>query len=382
VSDPDSSAAPAPVDRSGPLPYLPQLDGLRAVAVALVIAVHDYRITGGYLGVDVFFVLSGYLITSVLLADRDRGNWSLRSFYARRFLRLSPALLVMLVLLVPFGRHLSGNGTLSGYLGSALASGTYVSDFLTAANPVYPGALSHTWSLAIEEQFYLLWPVALLALLQSGLRPRAMCVRVGLVAFAMLAVLVAASVPRGASGAPAVYYLPVTRGGVIVLGCLLALVLRERRIRSARAATGLTLASALVLAAAVAAAPDTFERAAGLAVLVAGLASAGLIAGLVSAAGSVVARLLGAAPIAYLGRISYGIYLWHLPIFWGIPPRPFLGTERASTSVLKLALTVTAAVLSFHFVERPFLKLKSRLRRDAAQPLVPAAEAEPLSEAG
>lgn len=158
------------------LSYRPELDGLRGISILLVFVHHFYHpvLPGGFLGVDIFFVLSGFLITSLLLQEWDsKGSINLRDFYIRRALRLMPALLALVLVLGVFAAFfLSGDGALLTYQGIWLTL-SYVSNWLYAFHYVSPNnPLGITWSLAIEEQFYLLWPVILRFVLRSGISRR------------------------------------------------------------------------------------------------------------------------------------------------------------------------------------------------------------------
>jgi peptidoglycan/LPS O-acetylase OafA/YrhL len=350
------------------LRYIPQLDGLRALAVAAVVALHlDLpRTDGGFVGVDVFFVLSGYLITNVLLAELDEHGLSLGRFYARRMLRLYPALIVMLVVLTPVGASLVPSDTTGAYLASAAAAATYTSDFVSAFNGAYMGVIGHTWSLAIEEQFYLLWPLAVIGLLVHRRASRATAARITAGVGAAAMVLLVVLYGPGDQAAPgAAYYLPITRGGVLLFGCALALAGRPIRWGGK-----VTLAGLLILAAVVVSPVDPDTRTGGLMIVLAAAASTLVIAGLVSAPGSWAARAFATRPMVLGGRLSYSIYLWHLPIVWGVSSHPF-GLPASVTIVLKLAATFIVSYASYRLVETPFLRLKDRLR-PKAEATIPA----------
>lgn len=333
--------------------YVPQLDGLRTIAVLLVIASHTAWIPSGYVGVDIFFALSGYLITAILLREYDGGRWSLKRFYLRRARRLYPALLTLLVLGLPFASLLAYS--MRHYLKSALIAGVYLSDFATAHSVPSLGALQHTWSLAVEEQFYLLWPLALLALLHLGARAR--WFTLGAVTVGMLVGL--CLLPASA------LYLPFTRGGDILVGCMLALALRNRSLPRPRVVSSL---SAVALAGTVALAPLAGTPHAGLACAIAAIAATGLIGGVLE--GGLLARFLSWKPLVWAGQRSYGIYLFHLPlllILWG----PASAPQRSGRILVEDVLgSVALAALSYWLIESPFLR---RNRRSvAAAPVVTA----------
>jgi peptidoglycan/LPS O-acetylase OafA/YrhL len=201
--------------------YRPELDGIRALAVFAVFASHVGwgRMVGGWIGVGIFFVLSGYLITSILMVEWQRtGAIALRSFYLKRLLRLYPALLVMLVGCALFAPVFGNGGTAKGYLFSAAATGLYFQDFIAGITGSAHGAFLHTWSLAVEEQFYMFWPPALILIL----RKRASVLVWALAGTAVSWILLLFTTRGRAGTVPATYALPHTRAGELLLGCALA----------------------------------------------------------------------------------------------------------------------------------------------------------------
>lgn len=318
------------------LGYVPALDGLRAVAITLVVSHHAFGWpAGGWLGVDLFFVLSGFLITTLLL--ERRGSESISGFYRRRALRLLPALCALLVVALAVDRSLFG--TLAG-LG-------YFSNFLMAAGhpPELPESFAHLWSLAAEEQFYIVWPFVLYGVIRLGTRVFFSIAAAGALASTLLAFTLFVG---GASGYR-LFYAPDTRAAPILVGCALALGLQIRPLSLARLEIpALALALALVL---------TMEyvklSTSGPPILLFALASAVLIVrALRNSSG--VRRLLSLGPFVFLGRISYALYLWHWPLFvWlGVAG----GFELLDLPVI--ALAVLLAIGSYYLVERPFLRLK------------------------
>jgi len=293
--------------------YDPALDGLRAIAVIVVMAFHAGvpGMTWGYLGVDVFFVLSGYLITRIL---REHPQ-PIGQFYLRRALRLYPALLLMLVVF----------GAMTGdWLQPALAA-LYVTDF-TAAFSRTPADLIHTWSLSVEEHFYLLWPLVL-PFLARAKDPR----RVLLVAWAVMTAW--RVVNFFLFGWDQAYFRFDTRGSGILLGAALAYGVKVPR-----------WCVLLAIPAAVASI-NRFE----LQPLLFGMPLMEIATAAVILQSP---RML--APLAPLGVLSYGLYLWHLPIM-----RWMYGTEPLMMFVLGLALSLLMALLSYLTVERA-----GRLYRD------------------
>jgi peptidoglycan/LPS O-acetylase OafA/YrhL len=345
--------------------YRPALDGVRALAVASVVGYHFgfHALPGGFLGVDVFFVLSGYLITSLLLQEHAaRGSISLSGFYVRRLRRLFPALaLVVLAVLVRTALFASPLQLQDRFHDMVAALLYYANWHYIASDQSYFAGLSgasplrHTWSLAIEEQFYLVWPVLLLGLLRLGaLRRRGLLLAgttalVGLSAWSMAQ----AFDPDAPSRA---YYGSDGRAQQLLVGVLLAVVLLAPR---ARAASHRTWAVASLLGlAAVAVSLNRYHDQASFyyqgGALLAAVLAAVLIAGVERAPSGPVARLLSLGPVAWLGRISYGVYLWHWPVLVWVHASPDAGaTTRRGVTVLRIALTLVVATASYYLVERP-----------------------------
>ena len=348
------------------LAYRPALDGLRAIAVLAVVAYHlGYtQVRGGFLGVDVFFVLSGFLITTLLLLEHQRtGTVSLRAFWGRRARRLLPALLLVLLAVAVWEWGTAAAYELPQRRTDLLWALFYGSNWnLVATAQDYfaqydtASLVRHTWSLAIEEQFYILWPLIVLGALRlAGGRTRALlgvCVAGIGVSVAMMAVLYSPADPSRA------YYGTEARVHQLLIGALLAVALarseafrRPRRIGSAAAATGLVL---LVVAIATLGDGNTAYYH-GVSALVA-LATALLVWGLEVAPYGAPARALGIAPMRWVGRVSYGIYLWHWPVILaiGTPAAVFAWMPGSlGLTATRVLFTALLAGLSFHLVERP-----------------------------
>ncbi|WP_230203278.1 acyltransferase family protein [Parafrankia discariae] len=370
----------------------PALDGVRALAVLCVLVFHMDSLSGGYLGVDVFFVLSGFLITKQLLAERDRtGRVSLRRFYLRRAYRLLPAFwllaLVGLTTVVVLGIGTAGER--DEFLDSLAASMFYLNNyFQVVRQSTGAGWLGHTWSLSLEEQFYLLWPLVLIVLCR---RPR-LVRRLPLV---LLGGAVAVALWRnvltsfGASGTRT-YFALDTRADALLVGCAVAAWLRAAR-RGASgengagaggAAKGGTgedgaalawrrrldrvtavlpvagpVALALLAVAAVTAPGSWGPRPTVLShggyTVVALLAGAVVLALELGPRTSWLFRALAAPPLAWLGRISYGFYLWHFPVVahWGHDLTGALGRWPAILAVGLISVALAAA--SYYLLERP-----------------------------
>jgi peptidoglycan/LPS O-acetylase OafA/YrhL len=319
---------------------IPALDGLRAVACLAVIGVHAKLrvLAGGWLGVDVFFVLSGFLITGVLLAERDRtGRIRLGWFYARRAGRLYPALLVtVLAVTVAMKAGYPGAGG-NGDWGPLMAV-LYLQDFWKEFGH-YGGQLAHTWSLAVEEQFYLLWPLVVIILRGR----RLLLAAAGATGAASLAMMLAQWPTLTISAQNA----PHLRAWELLSGCALAIALRGRRPAGAVASVGTWAGGALLLLALfVARTPE--EVSVGATVLAAG-GTMTLLAGAWS--GSLVVRLLDLAPLRWIGERSYGIYLYHFPIVM-IGSDQLHGRYGIDVAIM-VALTLALAALSYRWLEEP-----------------------------
>jgi peptidoglycan/LPS O-acetylase OafA/YrhL len=332
------------------------LDGLRALAVATVILFHlsPGGLPGGYVGVDVFFVISGFLITALLLREReDSGTIRLGAFWGRRARRLLPALFLLLLVcgaaawfirgdvLVHLGRQLLGAATFSSNW-VAIGSGQSYFDETT------PELFRNLWSLAVEEQFYLVWPFAILLLALVRARWVRVAV-VALVALASAAAMWSVFVPGG--DATRVYYGTDTHAFGLAIGAVLALGAWRLgpRVGTVVGAVGI---AGIVAAAALLPADASITYRGGLfAVAVAsGLAILGAIS-------SPLGRALDVAPLRWVGRRSYGLYLWHWPVFVlveaALPTWERSGAVGWALGAIALAITVVAAALSYRFVEQP-----------------------------
>ncbi len=349
------------------LPHVPALDGLRGLAVVAVLAFHGgfSWAVGGYLGVSAFFTLSGYLITSLLVVEWDAtGTISLRGFWARRFRRLLPAALVVLAAVALTSVFFADSGQLASLRADMLAALGNVANWRFVLDDrsyaelfTGPSPLQHYWSLSIEEQFYLVFPLATFLLLRATGGRRAPVATV--FGTAMAASLAWAwwlsSSPTGAEQA---YYDTGARAVELLAGALLALVLAGRtgRVdRHPRLLAGAGNVALVALAVAWAVVPQTsaiLHRG--------GLALHATLVVLVLAAAHVpgpVASFCSTAPLRAAGRISYGLYLIHWPVFvWLDSART--GLEGTPLFAVRVAVTFVLALASYALVEQPV-----RLRR-------------------
>jgi peptidoglycan/LPS O-acetylase OafA/YrhL len=342
------------------------LDGLRAIAVGLVILHHagallapprwhDVLLPGGYVGVDIFFVLSGFLITTLLLAEADTaGRIDLGRFYLRRALRLVPALVAVIIVVCTYNRLVHGEHG-SSLARTVLSVGFYAVNWVkTFSADVSPG-LGHTWSLAVEEQFYLLWPLLLIAGLRARLSPRSWLWLLT-TAVAASAVLKAVLWSRTHDWED-VYFRTDARVDALLLGAMVAFAFHHGLpLRFAR----WLVPAGLLLAAAAATLPVAGLYFYGGSTVLAA-AAAVVISALASGRAPGVTRALELPPVRHIGRISYGLYLWHVPAMWAVANEVHAGAGVQIPAALVLTLLLAEA--SMQVVERPFLRLKSRLHR-------------------
>jgi peptidoglycan/LPS O-acetylase OafA/YrhL len=353
------------------LTYEPALDGVRAVAVVMVLLFHhgfDWM-SGGYVGVSVFFTLSGYLITSLLLVEhRDRQTISLGRFYTRRARRLLPAGLLCLGLIVlarVLGEFENVPRLRRDVLGSLFQVQNWVQLFgpasyteLLNASVGEVSPLEHYWSLAIEEQFYWLWPLGVLGLFAAIRSWRAR--RIAITALAVVAA-VAAPLVAGVWGEDAAYWATPARIGEILIGATLAVWMRgetSAKDRRAPALRGALAGSALVVIVLVGVLwPDDGGPAYEGWLPLFALASATLIAGLSSP--SIVRTAMSMRPVVGLGRISYGVYLYHWPVFV-LLSESRTGVGGTGLFAIRTAVTFLLATISFLVVERPIREARPR----------------------
>jgi peptidoglycan/LPS O-acetylase OafA/YrhL len=329
-----------------PLGYNPAFDGLRAVAVLAVVCVHFSvpGFIGGAIGVDFFFVLSGYLITSLLVVSIGRGE-PLGVFYWHRFLRLAPPLVVLCVTLLAIAPLL---GISSQVRADCLASLLYVADWTEAFHAEgIPMFLGNTWSLAIEEQFYLLWPLLLLGMLRTGGRGFALA---GSLALLAVSLLWQRWIIAGGAEFGRIYNGFDTRCFGLLIGCVVALSC-EHLAGVRRFLRPAGLGGAALFLAIVASARWTPLISLGVSV------GAGMVIVDLAAHrnGPIQYVLSLRAPVA-IGRISYGIYLWHYPIML-VSTRHF-ALPKAAGILLGISLTLLCATASFLIVEQPARRLR------------------------
>lgn len=335
---------------SGITGYRRDIDGLRAVAILPVLFYHAGidRFSGGYVGVDVFFVISGFLITAIIAREIDARTFSIVDFYERRARRIMPALLAVILFVLAGAALLYLPGDFEGVPRSAILATLFTSNigFFLETGYFAGGAetmpLLHTWSLAVEEQFYLGFPILLILIARFAPAWRiAIVAGIGLVSFAL-------AVATQTDGSGFAFYLLPPRAWELFVGALLALgavpTVRSTAWRELVALCGL---GAIALAALTFNTNTVFP---GVNALFPVLGAAALIH---CAQGTWTGRLLGWAPLVWIGLISYSLYLWHWPLI--------VFTEYATDAPLRgwssagvVVLAFVAAILSWRFVEQPF----------------------------
>jgi peptidoglycan/LPS O-acetylase OafA/YrhL len=353
--------------------YFKCLDGLRAFAVVWVVVYHcssdvntgivwlDRLIAGGDFGVDVFFVISGFLITTLILREKPAPlGLRLRRFYIRRSLRIFPVYYAAILIFWGAAYLVGDQGSVRRYVEFVPSLFAYFSDYAIAFDPDPFPVFGHSWSLAVEEKYYLLWPLVVMTL-----RSRA----AALAAIALIggSILLRWSILSGAGeGAVSrVYYAFDTRFDEILWGALLAFVLHSRRgFGIALACSGAPAIGVAATSLAVYACFATNGDAARY--VVAPLLSAVILASYVTRPDSPGSTFLEWRPIVFIGRVSYGVYIFHtLAISVAKRACDALGGEFAVTWFLiplSLAISVGVAAASFRWFETPFLKIKDRFR--------------------
>ncbi len=356
------------------LGYRRWLDGLRGLAILLVLAFHLRLVRGGSLGVDVFFVLSGFLITTLLVEEwQQHASISLRRFYGRRALRLVPAFFTLLAFCYLYALFFRSADELHAYRREMIVAACYVANW-PALHQTPMTVLGHTWSLSVEEQFYLLWPLALYAMLRFRLARRRI---LGVVCLGILAATVIRGglyVAHRCQRMPGVddgsftlrLYMGLdTRADALLAGCLAGLLASWNLLPSSQRFRFWTGVASLVSAAALACMVLTRDLAHhhnyyGMFALYA-LMTAIILIRLLQGPIRFVSPWLESGSLVYIGRISYALNLFHIPIIHWLAPAG-LGWGFPAQTVAAAGLTFVAAALSYSCIERPFLRFKQRLQ--------------------
>ena len=347
------------------LPFYPALDGLRALAVIAVIAYHSRLpgVRGGFLGVDLFFTISGFLITLLLLIEfGQRGTVSLKQFYIRRVRRLLPGLVLMLIVFLPVTAYF-GRPPFQKAVIDVLVGLFNVANISRALGFGVPRALGHLWSLSLEVQFYILWAPFCLWVLNRWRTSRALavaCVFTGVFAYMMRL-----SVLGLGLGGQYIYNGTFMRLDAFAVGALLAclymtrdwkvrLSLPRRWMLPASVTGFVALAGFVWLAHSTGF--STWTRNPEVPFL-ATLPAVFLVFAATGLSGQGIQQIFAFAPIQYVGKISYGLYLWHYPIIRLLRIPSVTVFEKF---LIVFVLTFICAALSYHLVELPFLKARKR----------------------
>ena len=361
--------------------HIPALDGLRGLAVVAVVLYHFVPdlVPAGFIGVDVFLVLSGFLITSLALDEVDRtSSMSATGFFGRRARRLLPAAIATIVIVVVVARLLDHGSVASGLRGQAVASLVYVANWWSIAqNNSYQAAfgaespLNHFWSLAVEEQFYLIFPIALIgtiALLRRriGLHRLAHVALIAAIVGALASCALMWSLREPGTDPSRVYFGTDTRSQALFVGIAIACALRLWPTSAAkrRSHVLLTTAALLGLAVLVGVATTTSFRSdwlyTGGFLLIAVLT--GVIVLTLTGRDSVVTRALSLKWLRTLGLVSYGLYLWHWPVKVFVTGQrlhlPDDTTGRIALFLIRVAITAAATAVSWYLIEQPFRRRK------------------------
>jgi peptidoglycan/LPS O-acetylase OafA/YrhL len=350
---------------TGRLRHLPALDGLRAFAVAGVLCYHADLAwaKGGFLGVDMFFVLSGFLITTLLLLERrETGAIAVGAFWVRRARRLLPALALLLGIVVLYAAFLAAPDELRTIRGDALASIAYVANwrFIFSGSSYFaqfqaPSPLRHVWSLAIEEQFYLIWPLIVMAVLKlrNGSMRALAIVAGGMLAGSVLLMTLLYEPGRDPSR---VYYGTDTRAQSLLVGALLAMLLLYHPVIESRTGKLALRIGGVIAALGLAAMWLSISDHSGFlyrggfgleAVLV-----AVVIAAVTRPDAGVLGAFLSLAWLRWVGQISYGLYLYHWPVYVALDADS-TGLDGYALVALRVAVTFAIATASYYLVEMP-----------------------------
>ena len=338
--------------------YRPEIDGLRAIAVAAVILFHAgfALFGGGFVGVDVFFVISGFLITSIIVEELKTGRFSVLRFYERRARRILPALFTVMAACVPFAYRLLSPDDLKDFAQSLAAICLFASNVLFWGESGYFDTqaelkpLLHTWSLAVEEQFYVLFPLLLLVAWRLG--RRFLLVLIGAIA----ALSFITSVEEVKNFPSAAFYLLPSRAWQLLVGALASFVadrwpsvaLRQPAVRLASEAFGWGGMAMIVMALFL------FDEQTPFPGLNAALPTVGTVLVLLGASDRTsVGRMLAWRPLVGLGLISYSAYLWHQPLF-AFTKHALLADLPTDLAIVLCAVTIVLACLSWRYVEQPF----------------------------
>ena len=373
LSEPEAGGSVAAAPLTGDRKFRPDIEGLRAVAVLLVALYHGHipGIRGGYVGVDVFFVISGFLITGLLLRERtERGTTSIRHFYARRARRILPAATVVVVFTVIASYHLLGFVVGNTVADDAKWTAVFMANLHFAAigttylgSQAPPSPLQHMWSLGVEEQFYVVWPTLFFLIAVVG-RRTSLRVRLGIVLSAIIVASFAWSVIETSQSATWAYFSPLTRAWELALGGLVAVAWPlVRRIPPAVASVAGAVGLASVIASGVVLTEGT--RYPGSAVAWPVISTAVVIACGSATTTGLAERALKNRVAQWIGARSYSFYLWHWPIL--IVAYEAKGHNLPVwQNAVWLVVALAASALSYRFVENPIRFARTLVTRASA----------------
>lgn len=344
------------------LSYVPELDGFRGIAILAVIFFHANPsfLSGGFIGVDIFFVLSGFLITSLLIQEFDhKGSVNLKYFYMRRALRLGPAFLLLLVVFCTVSFIFLSEEKAIVNLVDALIALVYLSNWARAFDIHPPDFLGHTWSLSIEEQFYILWPIILLGLLRI-IKNRwygfLFAVTVALLSWFLRVVLTLHEAP-----VERLYNGLDTRADGLMIGCALGILLSSCLISEkfkmvlSRWLEYIAPVFMIFLFAFLTFGDWLHPGMYYFGFLVIEVLVAGIILDVVINKKNMVSKILAMRWLVWVGSISYGLYLWHYPIFRTMFA---LGYNFWAVIVFGTLITFVVATCSYYLLEKPILKFR------------------------
>jgi peptidoglycan/LPS O-acetylase OafA/YrhL len=371
-----SGESAAPIDHSGPraLGQIPALDGIRGIGLVLVVGTHallgfggKYRdaLPGGFIGLDAFFVLSGFLITSLLLGEQARnGRISLRGFYRRRALRLLPALFLLLAVHGLYA--IATNLSMDKEITSNIVVLGYATNWYRATGHVMALGMGHLWSLAVEEQFYFVWPIIIVGVL--GIRRSPRLVYTVLVSGVVVVCVWRYYLWRHGTSLHALQERTDCRADSLLVGALTGQIFVRRALARVRYSTLAWPALALLTYVVwFLPARRAFWYAGGYTIVA--IAAAILILAIAEGRWAGIA-LFNFAPFRKLGIVSYGVYLWHLPVFL-VVIREMPNTSNLIRFIVAISLTAAFTAISWFGVERPCQRMKGGTRRKTLAP-VPA----------
>jgi len=343
--------------------YIPEFDGLRGVAILGVILFHAGApfLKGGFIGVDIFFVLSGFLITSFLIKEFDKyDSINIKNFYVRRILRLIPALLFLLITycFISF-LLLSGEAAKKNYI-DALISFFYLSNWARAFSIHPPDFLGHTWSLSIEEQFYMIWPIILLTMLRFRIKRHYIAIITS--SIALLAWMLRIYLSVNSASAERIYNGLDTRADALMIGCTIGIAIYSGLINeNAKKTIEKLLISlcpisifCLSMLSIVARWDSPWMSYLGFTIVE--IMSSILVFDILINEQSVIRKFLLNVGFVWIGKISYSLYLWHYPIYRTMKAMKYDGF---TTFIVGTILTFIMSMFSYYVIEKPILKFKT-----------------------